>query len=127
MVSGNCMIYTWFGDWVSFAFSVQQSAQILGQMANQFISPIINEHYGKDGFQLAYLFGLIICIISVLCALVIAIQDYLSDRAEGLLGEKTEVDEGIKMSDVKQLNRMFWMVTGICIFSDYVTWTIYEV
>ena len=50
MVSGNCMIYTWFGDWVSFAFSVQQSAQILGQMANQFISPIINEHYGKDGF-----------------------------------------------------------------------------
>ncbi len=56
-------------------------------------------------------------------------MDYVSDKREGKLNEKNEDIEAdkVKLSDVKKLNRIFWCIAGITVFSDGTTWTLYGI
>ena len=56
-------------------------------------------------------------------------MDYVSDKREGKLNEKNEnvAEDRVSISDVKKLNKRFWLIAGITVFSDGTTWTLYGI
>jgi len=52
--------------------------------------------------QGAFFFGILICVISILCSFIVAIMDYRADKVEGKLKEKLEVneDDAINCKDI---------------------------
>ncbi len=56
-------------------------------------------------------------------------MDYVSDKREGKLNEKNEdiAADKVNFKDIKKLNKVFWCIVGITVFSDGTTWTLYGI
>lgn len=123
-VAQNTYTVAWFKDKeLNTVFGLQLSISRLGSMANFGTMPILlvamtKVYSGTTALGVTLLVAAVWCFLSMLCAVVLA---YLDRRAQRILGrEETQTGEVVRLSDIKDFPRTFWMLCFVCV-SYYVT------
>lgn len=114
-VAQTTIVATWFGDReLAFALGMNIAVARLGSTVNTALTPWIYE--GTRSYTISLLVGVILCVASFACGLVLCWMDKESDRREGKDGKKDEgsEEESIRFSDFKNLNSSFWLLTLNC-------------
>ena len=119
----STILAEWFkGKELAFAMGVQLSISRLGSVVNDVLSPIIAEHYGTPS---AFWFSFCLLLTSISFSLVIFLVDYRAfnyirskknKKAAPLLERTdTQIEEEVKLSDIKHFSMGFWLITLSCI------------
>ena len=126
-VAHSVLVTKWFrSKELAFALGISLSVIRLGSMTNSLTTPKIAEAEGNIWYPC--LVGLYVCIISLISAIWACWLDYKADRderrVEPLLEEYTDVgqaetegggghghDGKIQLSDLKDLGKVFWILT----------------
>lgn len=123
-VAQNTYSVAWFKDKeLNTVFGLQLSISRLGSTANfmtmPFLYAAVSKVYpGVTGLGVALLIAASWCVMSMLCAVVLAILDR---RAQRIMGrEDAMTGEVVKLSDVRYFPKTFWLLCFICV-SYYVT------
>ena len=101
----------WFGGLeLAFAFSFQDVVSGLFEGTNAFLTPRLYNYGNKLGLPL--LFGAILCLISLLSAIGVAIIDRINDNIEGRVTAKVYVKEGeeINIREMFNMPLLYWLI-----------------
>ncbi|XP_065287911.1 lysosomal dipeptide transporter MFSD1-like [Dermacentor albipictus] len=123
-VAQNTYSVAWFKDKeLNTVFGLQLSISRLGSTANFMTMPFLYAAVAKlypgfTGLGIALLIAASWCVMSMLCAVVLAVLDR---RAQRIMGrEDAMTGEVVKLSDVRYFPKTFWLLCFICV-SYYVT------
>ncbi|XP_050044587.1 lysosomal dipeptide transporter MFSD1-like isoform X1 [Dermacentor andersoni] len=123
-VAQNTYSVAWFKDKeLNTVFGLQLSISRLGSTANFMTMPFLYAavaklYPGVTGLGVALLIAASWCVMSMLCAVVLAVLDR---RAQRIMGrEDAMTGEVVKLSDVRYFPKTFWLLCFICV-SYYVT------
>lgn len=123
-VAQNTYSVAWFKDKeLNTVFGLQLSISRLGSTANFMTMPFLYAavaklYPGATGLGVALLIAASWCVMSMLCAVVLAILDR---RAQRIMGrEDAMTGEVVKLTDVRYFPKTFWLLCFICV-SYYVT------
>lgn len=120
-VSLSAIVAEWFkGKELAFALGVQLSIARVGSVVNDVVSPYLAsewEAHDLPGVPQTLFFGTFICAASVACALIIIPLDRRADRKIIAAGNKPkgEDDEDVRLSDAKDFQKSFWLLTFACV------------
>ena len=116
--AGNIFIIKWLaGKELSMGFGVNISLNLFCIALNANTSPRIVEYTGS--LDLAVIVGLLLCILSVITAVVvIAIDKNRDDLVAGIAMIEAPMRRVFKCSDMKKLKLLFWLLVGNIIFVD---------
>ena len=101
----------WFGGLeLAFAYSFLDVVSGIFEGFNAFLTPMIYNYKGELGLPL--LFGVIICLISLLSAITVAIIDIINDNIEGRVTPKIYVKEGeeINVREMFNMPLLYWLI-----------------
>jgi len=118
-VAQNTYAVSWFKDKeLNMVFGLQLSLSRVGSTVNfNVMEPIYQSipasYLGYQRLGIALLIGSLTCVLSFVCALVLAIFD---KRAEIIL-KKAEAKTGevVKITDAKDFKLQFWLLCAICV------------
>uniref|UniRef100_L7LXT9 Lysosomal dipeptide transporter MFSD1 n=1 Tax=Rhipicephalus pulchellus TaxID=72859 RepID=L7LXT9_RHIPC len=123
-VAQNTYSVAWFKDKeLNTVFGLQLSISRLGSTANFMTMPFLYSavaklYPGVTGLGVSLLIAASWCVMSMLCAVVLAILDR---RAQRIMGrEDAMTGEVVKLTDVRYFPKTFWLLCFICV-SYYVT------
>lgn len=123
-VAQNTYSVAWFKDKeLNTVFGLQLSISRLGSTANFMTMPFLyaavaKVYPGVTGLGVALLIAASWCVMSMLCAIVLALLDR---RAQRIMGrEDAMTGEVVKLTDVRYFPKTFWLLCFICV-SYYVT------
>lgn len=123
-VAQNTYSVAWFKDKeLNTVFGLQLSISRLGSTANFMTMPFLyaavaKVYPGFTGLGVSLLVAASWCVMSMLCAVVLAILDR---RAQRIMGrEDAMTGEVVKLTDVRYFPKTFWLLCFICV-SYYVT------
>ncbi|KAG0426657.1 hypothetical protein HPB47_026252, partial [Ixodes persulcatus] len=136
VVAQNAYSVCWFKDKeLNTVFGLQLSISRLGSMANFMTMPVLFTSFSKlysgtTGLGVTLLVGKSLpslpsevtpafwCLLSMLCAVVLAVLDRRAARI--LKREAAQTGEVVRLQDVRDFPRTFWMLCFVCV-SYYVT------
>ena len=131
-VTESTFIATWFkGKELSLALGSDLCISKLFAVINDVTQP---EFYINSGFKLSFgfWFGFILCMLSVICAVILVRIDNKADQSSVQLEvlvseaetidnedkeEEDEFEEEISLKDLKSLKRIFWALGGSCVMT----------
>lgn len=73
--------------------------------------------YSSSGLGTALLVGFIVCIVSLLASLGLALMDKHADKVDGTSGTLITEEDKFKYSDLKKFTKEFWLVAGSCVLT----------
>ncbi|KAL6081180.1 hypothetical protein STEG23_012152 [Scotinomys teguina] len=120
-VAQNTYAVSWFkGKELNLVFGLQLSMARIGSTVNMnlmgWLYPKIEASVGSAGHMtlgVTLMIGGVTCVLSLICALVLA---YLDRRAEKILHrEQGKTGEVIKLTDIKDFSLPLWLVFLICV------------
>ncbi|XP_062608351.1 major facilitator superfamily domain-containing protein 1-like [Saccostrea cucullata] len=120
-VAQNTYAVKWFqGKELNMVFGLQLSFSRVGSTVNMNIMQPIYQLISGMGFKHEYtslgvvlMIGAIMCIFSLICALVLSFFDKRADRI--LKRANVTSDEAIRITDVKYFPLTFWLLCIICV------------
>lgn len=120
-VAQNTYAVKWFqGKELNMVFGLQLSFSRVGSTVNMNIMQPIYQWISGMGFKHDYtslgvvlMIGAIMCIFSLICALVLSFFDKRADRI--LKRANVTSDEAIRITDVKYFPLTFWLLCIICV------------
>ncbi|KAK8788969.1 hypothetical protein V5799_021255, partial [Amblyomma americanum] len=130
-VAQNTYSVAWFKDKeLNTVFGLQLSISRLGSTANFMTMPFLyaavaKVYPGVTGLGVALLIAASWCVMSMLCAIVLAVLDRRAQRIMGRDDAMTvcvgiRAGEVVKLTDVRYFPKTFWLLCFICV-SYYVT------
>lgn len=118
-VTQTTIIAHWFeGSGISFAIGLNIAIARIGSVMNSALTPLL--YSLNNGYFLPLFIGLLLCVASFLCGVVLC---YIDRKAENLEKEKQMGHEGeqetekIKLSDLKGFSLLFWSLLLTCILT----------
>uniref|UniRef100_V5GY83 Lysosomal dipeptide transporter MFSD1 n=1 Tax=Ixodes ricinus TaxID=34613 RepID=V5GY83_IXORI len=123
-VAQNTYSVCWFKDKeLNTVFGLQLSISRLGSMANFMTMPFLFTSFSKlysgtTGLGVTLLVAAFWCLLSMLCAVVLAVLDRRAARI--LKREAAQTGEVVRLQDVRNFPRTFWMLCFVCV-SYYVS------
>ncbi|XP_029824763.2 major facilitator superfamily domain-containing protein 1 isoform X1 [Ixodes scapularis] len=124
VVAQNAYSVCWFKDKeLNTVFGLQLSISRLGSMANFMTMPLLFTSFSKlysgtTGLGVTLLVAAFWCLLSMLCAVVLAVLDRRA--AKILKREAAQTGGVVRLQDVRDFPRTFWMLCFVCV-SYYVT------
>ncbi|KAM7301688.1 major facilitator superfamily domain-containing protein 1 isoform X2 [Ixodes scapularis] len=124
VVAQNAYSVCWFkGKELNTVFGLQLSISRLGSMANFMTMPLLFTSFSKlysgtSGLGVTLLVAAFWCLLSMLCAVVLAVLDRRAARV--LKREAAQTGGVVRLQDVRDFPRTFWMLCFVCV-SYYVT------
>jgi len=105
----------WFvGKELAFSFGVTLCVARLGSASNSVMSPLIYE-WSDNKIYFPLFVGLVLCIVSFLCALPLCALDKKADDIEGEYAVK-EITEKFSCRDLKSFTLIFYLMLFNCFF-----------
>lgn len=86
----------------------------MGSVINGDIVPFV---YNASGLGTALLVGFIVCILSLLSSLGLALMDKHADKVDGTTGKLITEEDKFKCSDLKKFTKEFWLVAASCVLT----------
>ena len=113
-VTQTTIIAHWFeGSGISFAIGLNIAIARIGSVMNSALTPIL--YNVNEGYFLPLFIGLLLCVGSFLCGLVLC---YVDKKAEIQEKQKSqEESEKIQLSDLKSFSLLFWFLLLTCILT----------
>lgn len=118
-VAQNTYAVSWFkGKELNMVFGLQLSLARVGSTVNFAVTPLIydavNKHYnGYKCLGIVLLIVLFTCMLSQLCAFILAFFDW---RAEKILKKAAgQTGAVIRFRDIKDFPATFWLITVVCV------------
>lgn len=106
----------WFsGKELSFALGLNISISRLGSVIGSFLFPAL--YFSNNEMFLPLLVGTVFCVVSWGCGIGLNVMDRYADKQEGKEEVKLSADEKIKLSDIYQLDKRFWLICVSCVLS----------
>jgi len=108
-VAQSVVTTKWFmGKELALALGATLCVARLGSSLNSFFAPKI--YYWSNALYAPLLVGVILCIFSFLIGLGLNYLDKKADEQEGINGKEEENVEQVKLSDLKALNLLFYLL-----------------
>mmetsp|Transcript_34025 Transcript_34025/g.87384 ORF Transcript_34025/g.87384 Transcript_34025/m.87384 type:complete len:566 (-) Transcript_34025:259-1956(-) len=129
-VSQNTYTAKWFkGNELAFAFGVVLSFSRIGSAINFDVTPLIEDQFGNTtfagvphvGIPFSFAIGGLICAVSFVATVILALLDKRGDK---IIGDKAEATESggdkVNFKDILKFPVTYWIINAICV-TFYVT------
>jgi uncharacterized membrane protein len=112
-VSQSAIVSNWFkGKELSFSFGLTLCVSRLGGVLN---GVTVSRMVAEQSVGFALYIGFIICVVSFVCALLLAVIDRYADKKDNKTVVLTEADK-FQLKDLKEFSLSFWLIVLSCVF-----------